>query len=271
MERIKTTRAGRRSEATQQIIHGQEDLLAKAVSRYLSTLHKMARRKLANKEDGEDAVQDALLSAFKHMDQFKGQAQLSTWLATIVLNSAKMQLRRKLSHSVVSLDENHKDGEPPLADRLEDSRPNPEEALSQTETRDTLEALSEKLPRRIRSAFRLRVFEGFSTREAADALGISQGTLKARFFRASRQVIAVMREAAKDRRRTGLTSDYTINKSAEGLGIRNRHSIRSLLVAGSKRERCRHREEPEMHCQTEAISSRFPPGLHARSFLEPCR
>ena len=49
-------------------------------------------------------MQDALLAAFKHLDQFRGNAQLSTWLTAIVLNCAKMHLRKRLRHTHVSLD-----------------------------------------------------------------------------------------------------------------------------------------------------------------------
>jgi RNA polymerase sigma-70 factor (ECF subfamily) len=160
----------------------------------------MALRKLGNAEDAEDALQDALLSAFKNMHQFRGQAKLSTWLATIVLNSARMQLRRRLNYRVVSLDENHEEGYPLWAERLEDSGPNAEEAFRRTQTHETLEQLVEKLPAGTRLAFRLCVFEGLSTCEAAAALGIPIGTLKARFFRARRQVTTLMRRAVNSSR-----------------------------------------------------------------------
>src|SRR5271163_3179869 len=75
------------------------------VSRYLPALQRMAFRKLGSAIDAEDAVQEALLSAYKHLDQFNGGAQMSTWLTTIVINAARMQLRRRSRHIHVSLDE----------------------------------------------------------------------------------------------------------------------------------------------------------------------
>jgi len=54
------------------------------LSRYLSRFYRSAYRQLGNAADAEDAVQDALLAAYKHLDQFKGQAQMSTWLTSIV-------------------------------------------------------------------------------------------------------------------------------------------------------------------------------------------
>ena len=186
-------------EITKSIPHGDDERLGDVLSRYSPALYRIAFRKLGNAEDAEDALQDALLSAFKNLHQFRGDAQLSTWLGSIVLNSARMQLRRRLNHTLVSLDENndenHEEGKFVWADRLEDGAPDAEETLRQTQARESLERVVEKLPVRLRAAFRLRVFDGLTTAEAAAALGVPEGTLKARFFRARMQVMTLMRNA----------------------------------------------------------------------------
>src|SRR6202162_4894509 len=69
--------------------------LQDAFSRCLPLLHRTAYRYLGTAADAEDAVQDALLSAYKRLDQFRGQAQMSTWPVAIVSNCARMQLRRR--------------------------------------------------------------------------------------------------------------------------------------------------------------------------------
>src|SRR6266478_5283726 len=74
-----------------------------ALSRYRPMLQRRAYQQLGNAADAEDAVQDALLSAYKHLDQFKGQAQVSTWLHAIVTNCARMQLHRNLLRFVAQL------------------------------------------------------------------------------------------------------------------------------------------------------------------------
>jgi hypothetical protein len=61
----------------------------------LPSLHRRASRLLGNTSEAEDAVQDALLSAYMHLEQFEGRAQLSTWLNAIVINSARMHLRMR--------------------------------------------------------------------------------------------------------------------------------------------------------------------------------
>src|ERR1700761_4355298 len=70
-----------------------------AVSRHLPMLHRRAYRYLGNAHDAEDAVQDALSPAYKHLDQFNGSAKRMTWPTSIVPNSALTQLRIKPRHS----------------------------------------------------------------------------------------------------------------------------------------------------------------------------
>jgi RNA polymerase sigma-70 factor (ECF subfamily) len=200
VKKIETIQIGGEPRTAIGLTRSHGDRLTAVLSRYSPVLYRIAFRKLGNAEDAEDALQDALLSAFKNMDQFRGQAQLSTWLASIVLNSARMLLRRRLNRNMVSLDENHEVGHPVWADKLEDSRPDAEEAFRRTQTHETLEQLAEKLSPGTRLAFRLRVFEGLSTCEAAAALGIPLATMKARFFRARRQVTTLMRNAVNSPR-----------------------------------------------------------------------
>src|ERR1700730_6826092 len=102
--------------------------LQDAFSRCLPVLLRTAYRYLGNAADAEDAVQDALLSAYKHLDQFRGQAQMSTWLVAIVSNCARMQLRRRPRQIHVSLDQQFGDEqEYSLADRLPAREPSPED------------------------------------------------------------------------------------------------------------------------------------------------
>jgi RNA polymerase sigma factor (sigma-70 family) len=93
------------------------------VSNCLPSLYRYAYRQLGNKTDAEDAVQDALLAAYKHLNQFRGDSQFSTWLTTIVINCARMHLRKRSRYVHVSLDSRTgEDGEHPLSDLLVDHR-----------------------------------------------------------------------------------------------------------------------------------------------------
>src|SRR6202521_3292687 len=79
--------------------------LQEVLSLRLPSCYRCAFRLLGNAADAEDAVQEAVLAAYKHINQFKGQSQISTWLTTIVRNCALMQLRRRPRHIHLPLDE----------------------------------------------------------------------------------------------------------------------------------------------------------------------
>jgi RNA polymerase sigma-70 factor (ECF subfamily) len=156
-----------------------------AVSRHLPMLHKRAYRYLGNSNDVEDAVQDALLSAYKHLDQFKGSAKMTTWLTSIVTNSALTQLRRRPRHSHTSLDEPLAlDQNSSVSDRLVDERPSAEDECATSELHEHLMQIVGELSPSLRKAIQLRDFEEMSTSEAAEILGVPEGTIKSWVSRA---------------------------------------------------------------------------------------
>jgi RNA polymerase sigma-70 factor (ECF subfamily) len=164
------------------------------LSRYLPSLHRMAFRKLGNAVDAEDAVQEALLSAYKHLDQFNGGAQMSTWLTTIVINAARMQLRRRSRHVHLSLDEPlGVEQESSLAQQLADDGPSPEDVCRQSELHEHVRQLLPQLSPRLRKVFRLRELDGLTTQEAALILGVPSGTVKAQLLRARAKLRELMR------------------------------------------------------------------------------
>jgi RNA polymerase sigma-70 factor, ECF subfamily len=162
------------------------------VSRYLPMLYKRALRFLGNAPDAEDAVQDALLSAYRHLGQFRGQAQLSTWLMTIVTNTALMQLRRRHSGDF-SLDQEQGEEGFTFSERLADSKPSPEEVCSTVEARNRLVEGVQQLSPKLRRTFQLRDMDGLTTKEAAQVLGVPLGTVKAQLARARAQLTGIMR------------------------------------------------------------------------------
>jgi RNA polymerase sigma-70 factor (ECF subfamily) len=181
--------------------HAEE--LDSVVSRYLPMFYMRAFRFLGNATDAEDAVQDALLSAYKHLGQFRGQAQLSTWLTTIVTNAARMQLRRRRG-GYLSLDEEQGEDGLTFSERLADSRPSPEEVCSTAEARDRLVEGVKQLSPKLRKAFQLRDIDGLTTKEAALVLGVPPGTVKAQLARARAKLAGIIRvKPVRQRSRTG--------------------------------------------------------------------
>jgi RNA polymerase sigma-70 factor (ECF subfamily) len=163
------------------------------LSRCLPLFYRRAHRHLGNAADAEDAVQDALLSAYKHLDQFKGQAQMSTWLTAIVTNSALMQLRRRPRQTHLSLDERFAEEQGnPLAERLAHQGPNPEDECQNAELHGRLMQFVSQLSPPLRNAFHLRALDGLTTSEAAHILGVPDGTVKARLARARAKLKRLM-------------------------------------------------------------------------------
>lgn len=145
-------------------------------------LRSLAARWLKNREDAEDAVQDAMLSAFKHISCFGGRAKMSTWLTAIVVNAVRMQLRRRGRSRTVSLDWVSDDGQPPISELIVDPRQTPDRAVEDSELYDIAMQLTRGLPRSQRVALQL-CQRDVPIREVAIKLGLPEGTLKAQLAR----------------------------------------------------------------------------------------
>jgi RNA polymerase sigma-70 factor (ECF subfamily) len=168
--------------------------MEEVLSRYLPSFRRTAWRYLGNAADAEDAVQDALLSAYKHLDQFKGQSQMSTWLTAIVTNSARMQLRRRPRQPHLSLDEELGDEQKySVSERLSEPGPTPEEECRTSELHKRLTHFLAELSPPLRNAFQLRALAGLTTGEAAQILGVADGTVKAQLARARAKLKRLMR------------------------------------------------------------------------------
>lgn len=176
------------------------DAFVGILSSGLPSLYRGAYRFLGNQADAEDAVQDALLAAYTHLDQFRGQSKMSTWLSAIVHNSARMQMRSRLRHVHVSLDEpNGEAQEHSFSERLADCRPSPEDGCRNTELSSRLTYCQNQLTPVLRKAFQLRHVDGLSIRETARILGVPHGTVKARSARARKKLSQLMRRALRHR------------------------------------------------------------------------
>jgi len=162
----------------------------------LPSLYRHAYRLLGNEADAEDAVQDALLAAYKHLKGFRGQAQLSTWLTAIVINCARMQLRKRSRYTHVSLDSRiGEDQKSPLCNTLVDHRPNPEDKCHKDWANARLKESAARLSPTLRRAFHLRFVEDLSVCEAARVLGVPIGTVSAQSARARAKVLKSIRGA----------------------------------------------------------------------------
>jgi len=173
----------------QKAIAGDTQALEHLFARHRPRLYKTAVALLRNKEDAEDAVdavQDGLCKAYTHLRSFQGRSSFSTWLTSIVINSALMSRRRRRTHPEASLDDILETYSAPPSCVAADAQSNPETVCSERQLNDLLDKQLLKLRPSLNAAFRLRAIHGFSLQESSEALGISLSAVKSRLFWARR-------------------------------------------------------------------------------------
>jgi RNA polymerase sigma-70 factor (ECF subfamily) len=159
-------------------------------------------RKLENGADAEDAVQDAFLSAYTHLDQFKRQARMSTWVTTILINSARMKLRRRPRQVHVTLgDQSQGHDSEQVAEIIRDCRPSPEEVSQRNELAEQADRFTILISPTLRRTFQLRYVHGMSIQETAKILGVPHGTVKAQAARARAKLKLLMQKQVLRKRK----------------------------------------------------------------------
>ena len=147
-------------------------------------LYRLARGILRNDSEAEDVVQETYLRAFTHLEDFRGESTLATWLGRIAINEALGRLRRQrpgvewtslppgtLEAQVIQF---------PLSATSED----PEKSMAQREIQHVVEHAIDELPDAFRIVFITRVIEGMNVEETAEILGLKPETVKTRLHRA---------------------------------------------------------------------------------------
>jgi RNA polymerase sigma-70 factor (ECF subfamily) len=162
---------------------GDATAFEELVNRYERKIFRLTMNITRNREDAEDAMQDAFMKAYSHLDNFQEESRFYTWLVRIAANEALMRLRKRRPHQV-SLDEPVETDEDFVPQQIEDWGPSPEQRFAQTEMRDILRGVIEELPHDFRVVFLLRDVEGLSTEETAQTVGISEAAVKSRLLRA---------------------------------------------------------------------------------------
>jgi RNA polymerase sigma-70 factor, ECF subfamily len=171
-------------EEVQLALNGDQEALGHLIASYMPYLYRVALRILRIPEDAEEALQDGLVQVVQHVREFEGRSKFSSWLTRIVINAALMQLRRSRREIVTPFDQITGQEDLSLAETIPASGPNPEEIYAQVEWLQILNRKLQELSPGCQSAMRLRVLEGMSTKEAAEALGIPEGSLKSNLRRA---------------------------------------------------------------------------------------
>jgi len=163
-----------------------EQLYLELRPRFLSLAYSILR----NREDAEDAVQEAFASAHRNFPGFEGRSAVATWLTRIVVNSALMQLRKRKSSLLVATPESDPKEGTPWIERVRTSTPDPEALCAEAETLQMVDDLLHTASPLISAAFRLKLHDDVSAEVGAKHFGITANTFKSRVFRARRHLRA---------------------------------------------------------------------------------
>jgi RNA polymerase sigma-70 factor (ECF subfamily) len=174
---------------------GDERAFEDLVRTFGGRLLTVARRFVRNDEDAQDIVQSAYLSAFRALDQFEGNCQLSTWLHRIVVNAALMKLRSKRRKPEESIEELlpafQEDGH--HVEQFSDWTTPADVLIERHETRVTVRACIDQLPDNYRVVLLLRDIEERSTQEVAETLSMTPTAVKVRLHRARQALSTLLR------------------------------------------------------------------------------
>lgn len=165
-------------------VDGDRYALSELLRRHRPALWRVARQILGNREDAEDALQEAHTRVFVYAAGYRGEATVSTWLHRITINAAVLARHKR------------REGDRPLDHRyeaLED--PHSAEGLRSIESLSAMSTLLEAIPEQYRAAFALVGYLQYSHEEAADALALPLGTVKSKVWRARRHLWKIFEES----------------------------------------------------------------------------
>ena len=172
---------------------GQDWAFELVLRRYGSRMLATARRLLRNDEDARDAVQEAMLSAFRAVGQFAGNAQIGSWLHRIVVNAALMRLRSRKRKPEASIEEL-------LPSYLSDGHRAasahdelfPDEVLEKAQLLCLLRECAAELPEVYRQVYLLRDVEEMSSEDVAALIGITPNAVKIRLHRGRQALMTLV-------------------------------------------------------------------------------
>ena len=162
------------------ILAGESALFERIMRRHNQRVFRAARAILNDDAEAEDVMQETYTRAFAHLGQFRGEAQLGTWLVRIAVHEAFARVRRRRRLAPLPSDDDVETL--PMPDRPMPI--DPEREANNAELRRLLERAIDELPETYRTVFVLREVEGLSTATTAECLGVSEEVVKTRLSRA---------------------------------------------------------------------------------------
>lgn len=179
------TQSTKEAELIARILRGEKELFHELIRPYERMVYLAAFAIMKNETEAEDAAQEAVINAYRHLGSFRAEAKFSTWLTTIAINEGRKRLRKakRAMEESIEEEEQEKVGDYTPAP-LTDWREIPLEALERKELREELRKAVAELPDIYRQVFTLRDLEELNIEETAEALGINTGAVKVRLHRA---------------------------------------------------------------------------------------
>jgi len=176
-------------ELIAQVLAGEKELFHELIRPYERMVYLTLFSIMRNETEAEDGAQETVISAYRHLASFRGDAKFSTWLIQITINEARQRLRKDRKHLYEPLDEPQKgDADQYVPKDFADSREIPSEALQRKELRDALVRALASLPQKYREVLSLRDIEHLTSKETAQALGLTLANVKTRLLRARLQM-----------------------------------------------------------------------------------
>ncbi|GIE80881.1 RNA polymerase sigma factor SigM [Actinoplanes philippinensis] len=195
-------------------VGGDPEAFAELVRRHRDRLWAVALRTIGDREEAADAVQDALLNAHRNAAKFRGEAAVTTWLHRIVVNACLDRMRRRQAHPTVPLPDGNRDDDRPTGPEPAAPAPDQDTVLV---VRDALAAL----PFEQRAAIVLVDVQGYGVAEAAEMLGVAEGTIKSR--------------CARGRARMAMTLGYLRGNRSDGGTVPSGSDAAGPLPTGVER------------------------------------
>jgi RNA polymerase sigma-70 factor (ECF subfamily) len=174
------------AELVEALRRQEADATERLVERFGDRVYRLTMRITGSREDAEEAAQDALWTAARRIDSFKGESAFGSWLYRIAANSAYQKLRtRKQRSREIAMDEvlPSLDGDGRHFEPMDDWTNRVDERALQGELRHVLEEAIDALPADYRTALVLHDVEGLSNPDIAESLGISLPAVKSRVHR----------------------------------------------------------------------------------------
>lgn len=166
---------------------GDTESFERIVLAYQQKVFNLAYRLLGEREEAEDLTQEVFINVFRHIGEFRGESQFSTWIYQVTTNHCRNRLkylRRRFHHATESIDDPVSTEEGEMGKDIPDEGEIPEDRVYRRQVQELVQIALGRLRQEYREAVVLRDIQNLSYQEISEILGIPEGTIKSRLHRA---------------------------------------------------------------------------------------